>query len=319
MAMTDSDSPDVPPIPEDEILARHEAARRDAAEIEVNIFDGVRGQDGNPVLPVRLKAEDRFCFSCHKGVPCWNACCHGADVTLTPFDILRLARRFDLPATELLERYTVPAMWEKAGLPVAKLRMAGKAGDGACIFLDDEAGCTVYEDRPATCRYYPLGLAAIKMKDAEAKEDFHFLVKEPHCKGHAEDNLQSVSEFRRDQGIEPYDEKNRGWIDILMKMVSWMSIGGPQGKAASEQTKQMFFLVSTDVAGFRRFVFETKFLETYEIDPDIVEELKADDDMLLALGFDWMKSIMFNEPTLTMRPDVLQAAIARSRDDLGAG
>jgi hypothetical protein len=41
--------------------------------------------------------------------------------------------------------------------------------------------------------------------------------------------------------------------------------------------------------------------------------------MLLALGFDWMKNVMFNEPTLTMKPDVLQAAIARSRDDLGAG
>lgn len=137
-------------------------------------------------------------------------------------------RRFDLPATELLGRYTVPAVWEKVALPVAKLKMAGKAGDGACVFLDDEAGCTVYEDRPATCRYYPLGLATIKMKDAKAKEDFHFLVKESQCKGLTEDNLRSVSEFRHDQGIEPYDEKNRG--------VAGAVLARPHGLDAPRQT-----------------------------------------------------------------------------------
>ncbi len=309
-----------PLSPEEEKLTREENSRRAAeADMEISMFERVRGLDGGPVLPVRLADSDRFCFSCHKGVSCWNACCYGADVTLTPFDIVRLAARFDTPAVEFLARYTVAAIWDKADLPVAKLRMAGDTGEGPCVFLDEIEGCTVYQDRPATCRYYPLGFAAIKLKDEDATENFHFLVKEPHCKGHDEDKLQSVAEFRREQGIEPYDEQNRGWIEILMKMASWQSIGGPYGQAPSKQTKQMFFLVSTDVDGFRRFVFETKFLDTYAIDQETVETLRCDDSALLQLGFDWMKNLLFNEPTMAMRESVLQAAIAKVRADVGAG
>ncbi len=312
------DAPDGPLSPEDEKPAQDELARREA-DVRLDVFDGVRGHDGDPVLPVRLKEQDRFCFSCHKGISCWNACCKGADVTLTPFDILRLTRALGIAATEFLERYALPAMSEKANLPVAKLRMAGAAGDGDCVFLDEEAGCTVYADRPATCRYYPLGLAAIKMKGDEKEGDFYFLVKESHCKGHAEDNLQSVAEYRHEQGIEPYDEQNRGWIDILMKMASWRSIGGPGGKSPSEQTKRMFFTVSTDIDAFRRFVFETRFLDSYDIDPEAVELLKTDDEALLQLGFDWMKNVLFNDPTITLKESVLRQAIARARNEAGAG
>ena len=304
-------------MPDERSDARDERVRREDDNPAVDIFDGVRGHDGNPVMPVRLKQDDIFCFSCHKGVPCWNVCCHGADVTLTPWDILRLSRRLGVRPREFLERYTVPAIWEKAGLPVAKLIMGGEDGQGPCTFLAGEAGCGVYEDRPATCGYYPLGMAAVKMKDAEEKSEFHFLVKESHCKGHDEDKLQTVDDFRREQGIDEYDALNRGWIDILMKMVSWRSIGGPGGRDATPQAKKMFFMVSTDVDAFRRFVFESRFLDTYAVDPAAVEALKTDDRALLTLGFDWMKNVLFNEPTIAFKEDVLRAAIARNRDELG--
>jgi len=29
-------------------------------------------------------------FRCHKDVKCWNACCSNIDITLTPYDVLRL-------------------------------------------------------------------------------------------------------------------------------------------------------------------------------------------------------------------------------------
>lgn len=314
----DPDGPDEALVPEDEKPTREVLERR-KEDVEMEIFDGVRGQDGNPVLPVRLKTGDRFCFSCHKGVSCWNVCCHGADVTLTPADILRLSKRFGLRPAEFLRKYTVPAMWEKSDMPVAKLIMGGGDGKGACVFLAGDEGCSVYADRPATCRYYPLGLASIKMKDAESKEDFHFLVKETHCKGHQEDKLQSVAEYRVEQGIDDYDEINRGWIDILMKMVSWRIIGGPHGREVEPAKKKMFFMVSTDVDAFRRFVFETKFLGTYAIDPAMVEKIKTDDTTLLKLGFDWMKNVLFNEPTVSLRAEVMQQAIARARYEVGAG
>ncbi len=288
-----------------------------AEEIELDIFDSVRQSDGNPVEPVRLQADDSFCFSCHKSVSCWNRCCHNADVTLTPADILMLTKELGLQPAEFLAQYTVPAIWEKSDMPVAKLR-SDEANQGACVFLAGDEGCGIYAARPATCRYYPLGLASIKMMGAEKKEDFNFLVKEPHCKGHEEEKRQTVADFRVQQGVEALDEINRGWIDIMMKMVSWRSVGGPNAKPVSPQAKKMFFMVSTDVGAFRSFIFETKFLDTYAIDPDLVEILKTNDIALLQLGFDWLKNVLFNEQTINMKEDVLQAAIAKGRADMGA-
>lgn len=287
-------------------------------DIEVDIFDGIRQADSDPIDPVRLQANDSLCFSCHQSISCWNRCCHGADVTLTPADILMLTKKLGLQPDQFLEQYTVPALWEKSDMPVAKLRTDDEDDSGACVFLAGDEGCGVYDARPATCRYYPMGLASIKMMGAEHKEDFYFLVRESHCKGHAEDKHQTVAQFRAEQGVEVLDEINRGWIDIMMKMTSWRSVGGPNAKQVTLQAKKMFFMVSTDVSAFRRFVFETSFLDTYVIDPETVETLKTDDIALLKLGFDWLKNVLFNEQTINMKEDVLQAAIARGRAEMGA-
>lgn len=308
----------VSPDQEPSASAEQAARRQQDTECRLDIFDGVRGHDGGPVLPVQLKDADMFAFSCHKGISCWNKCCHGADVILTPMDMLRLSRNRGMRPIEFLDRYCYQAQWEKAGLPVAKLRMGGDDGTGPCPFVDDEKGCTVYEDRPVTCRYYPLGLAAIKMKGQDAKQNFSFLVKEAHCRGHGEGNLQSVAQFRREQGTDDYDQVNSGWMDILMKAASWASTGGPYGKEISAQTQGMFYMVSTDIDAFRRFVFETRFLEIYEVGPGDVEVMKTNDAVLLALGFDWLKNVIFGEPTIAMKESVLRDAIAKRREEFGA-
>ena len=306
---------------EKEDLVQHEEAararHRSYQDVELEVFDAVRAPEAeSPVTPIRLKGGDNVRFSCHRGVSCWNQCCRGADITLTPGDIPRLSARLGVNPAEFLQTYTVPAMWEKADLPVAKLKMGGDDGRGACPFVDED-GCTVYSDRPVTCRYYPLGLVSLKLKDSEDKDNFQFLVREAHCRGHDEDKDQTVDEFRIDQGLDQYENVNQGWIDILMKSASWATVGGPNRTEIPQPVKQMFFMVSTDVEKFRQFVFETRFLDTYEIDPEAVEIIKTDDASLLLLGFDWMKSVMFKEPTIAMREHVLQAAIAKAREDLG--
>jgi uncharacterized protein len=297
--------------------ARAETLKRMDRDVEVEVFDAVRApDDANPVTPIRLKGGDTFCFKCHKDVPCWNQCCHGADITLTPNDILRMCARLEVRPEELLVTYTVPAIWEKADMPVAKLKMGGDDGKGPCPFVSDD-GCTIYSDRPATCRYYPLGLVSIKIKESDEKENFHFLVREEHCKGHDEKREISVEEFRDEQEVIEFERVNRGWMDTLMKSASWRPTGGIFGTKVPQATKQMFFMVSTDVDALRRFVLGTKFLEVYDVDPEAVEVLKTDDDVLLKLGFDWIQHVMFREPTITLKQDVLQQAIAKARDDVG--
>jgi len=286
---------------------------------KTEIFSGIRTEEAGstPVVPVQHRPEDSFSFRCHRGVSCWNRCCHGADVTLTPQCILRLSHHLSIRPREFLAQYTVPALWERAELPVAKLKMGGEDGKGPCPFVTAE-GCSVYENRPATCRYYPLGLATVKLKDAENKDDFYFLVREEHCQGHKEALTQTVATFRHEQGVESYDAVNRGWMDILMKAVSWKVLGGPYGKEMAPQTKKMFFMVSTDVDALRQFVFGTKFLGTYEVAPEALKVLETDDEALLQLGFDWMKNVLFNEKTIIMKQHILQAAVAKVREETGA-
>ena len=155
------------------------------------------------------------------------------------------------------------------------------------------------------------------MKGHDAPEDFYFLVKELHCRGHDEPKEQSVAAFREEQGVKPYDELNRGWIHILMKLASWKMMGGPWGKEPDERTKKMFLMATTDLDAFRRFVFETSFLERYSIDPQAHALLKSDNEALLQLALDWLCSIIFNELHLQLRENVLQELIAKARSELG--
>ena len=64
-------------------------------------------------------------------------------------------------------------------------------------------------------------------------------------------------------------------------------------------------------------MFETKFLATYDIDEDMVDAVRVGDEALLQLGFDWLRNVMFNEPTIAMKQDVLQQAIGKAREGLG--
>ena len=72
-----------------------------------------------------------------------------------------------------------------------------------------------------------------------------------------------------------------------------------------------------DADGSNRLVFETKFLDTYDIGEDRVNSLRAGDEALLQPGFDWLRNVMFNEPTIAMKQNVLQQAIGKAREGLG--
>ena len=295
-----------------------ERRRQAEIDLDVPIITALRDAAEGPVAPVRLTASNTFCFACHKGVSCWNECCHDTDITLTPYDLIRIGRATNTPSGAAGLMFGTVAVHEASGMPVLKLkRVDNSEPKRPCVFLDPVEGCTIYADRPAACRYYPLGLASVKMKGHDAPEDFYFLVKEPHCKGHEEKREQTVAEFRAGEGVEPYDERNRGWIHILMKLASWKALGGPRGKEPDERTKKMFLMATTDLDAFRRFVFGTSFLQRYAIDPETHPELATDDEALLKLALDWLRAILFNEPTLPLREDVLHEAIAKARAGLG--
>lgn len=238
---------------------------------EENFIDAdnefIKSTDKNPsnILPKKLTLDSYLKFACHPDVPCFTACCHNIKIVLTPYDILVLRKRLGMAAHEFITEYTQPTYLEKTDMPGVQIKL--KEDTGGCPFVTPE-GCTVYSDRPSACRYYPVGMADFHEggTDDADEERFFFIVKEPHCKGFEEDKEWTVREWREDQGVDVRDEMNKEWLRLIMRRKSF----GHQA-TLSDAAKRMFFMASTDLDSFRKFIFDSSFLDTYEVDEKTLE------------------------------------------------
>ena len=61
-------------------------------------------------------------------------------------------------------------------------------------------------------------------------------------------------------------------------------------------------MARADIDRFRRFVFETRFLQLFDIDEARVEALRADDQELLDFGMQWLRFSIFGERSMKLRP-----------------
>ncbi|MDH3349335.1 MAG: YkgJ family cysteine cluster protein [Desulfobulbaceae bacterium] len=261
--------------------------------------------DKNPshVMPEKLTLDSHLKFSCHPGVSCFTACCHNIKIILTPYDILILRKRLGISAHEFITEHTVPTYLEKTDMPGVMMKLTQEKN--GCPFVTPE-GCTVYADRPSACRYYPVGMADFHEggSDEPEEEKFFFLVKEPHCKGFEEDKEWTIGEWRADQGVEVRDEMNKEWLRLVMRRKSF----GLQA-TLSEAAKRMFFMASTDLDTFRKFIFESSFLETYEVDDETLKSLKEDDIELMHFSFKYLANTLFGAAGLNIRKEKIKAKV----------
>jgi Fe-S-cluster containining protein len=248
------------------------------------------------IEPVKLGPDNTFKFRCHKGVSCFTECCRGINIILTPYDIVRLKNRLQLGSEEFLAIYTEPNLLEKTDLPVVTLKLLDDDLQ-SCPFVRAD-GCMVYEDRPTTCRYYPLGVASLSHKEDSDGDEFYFFINEDHCRGFEEDRLISVRDWRKDQGIDVHDEINAGWTDLVVRKRSF-----PANIKLTEQSKRLFFLTSYNIDKFREFVFESSFLSRYAVDKETVARIRENENALLKFGFQWLKSVLFKDGNFKMKID----------------
>ena len=127
-----------------------------------------------------------------------------------------------MPAHEFVLQYTEPTLLERTDMPGVQIKLT--EDKKACPFVTPD-GCSVYEDRPTACRYYPVGMADFHEGGSEdnetPKEDkFFFLVKEDHCKGFEEPKTWTIREWRADQGVDVRDEMNKEWLRLIMRRKS---------------------------------------------------------------------------------------------------
>jgi len=253
--------------------------------------------DESPIVPELLPASTEISFRCHKDIKCFNACCSNIDITLTPYDIIRLKQRLDMSSSDFLNEYTVPYEFDKDSIAGVKFK---PVEDGtACRFMVDE-GCSVYEDRPTSCRYYPVGLVSMRKSDEYTDSASYALVQEDHCLGHKEDRKLTIEAYRDEQGVDIYDEMSRGWRQlILKKKSSGATIGKPTLKS-----RQLFFMTMYDVDRFRTFIASAGFQDSFDVDEERMAKMLTDDVELMLFGYDFMKQVLFAEETIPLKEGI---------------
>ncbi len=265
-----------------------------------------RPPTASPIQPVELSTDSEIQFDCHRGVACFNACCKNIDIVLTPYDILRLKRRLKLRSSAFVARYTVPYPMDHHEMPGLKMRT--KPGTEECVFLT-RSGCGVYDDRPAACRYYALGSMGVRKKDSADVEDVYFIVKEVHCLGHDEPRRLTVGDYRREQGVDEYDDRNRQWRDIVLKKRS----GGPTVGAPPARSLQLFDMCSYDIDSFREFVQTPGFEDIFDLEAQFKSKLLSDEDALFEFAMRFLKQVLFGEMTIPIKEGARERRLARRR------
>jgi len=237
--------------------------------------------------------EKTFRFNCHKDIACFNKCCAKLQLLLTPYDIVRIKNRLSLGSDEFLEIHTDTVIDQQNRFPMVRLKMKE---DGTCPFVTKE-GCAIYEDRPEACRLYPLGRASALVVSGKRATEKYFLVQEDHCLGFQENKIWTLPGWLAHQGLDQYHPVNDPWLEIVTSHENL-------GTEWAARKFQMFFMASYNLDRFRKFVFDSHFLDLFEFPSESKKRLGTDDVTLLGLAFDWLKFSLFGEKTLRVKsPD----------------
>ena len=235
----------------------------------------------------RLRNSDSFSFSCRKELECFNRCCSDINLFLTPYDILRIKRRLKIPSYEFLKTFTMPLFPVEVGHPVILMKMLPDETRN-CPFVGID-GCMIYDDRPWSCRSFPLE----PVSDSPVPE--FELVKRDFCLGFNCNINHSVKKWRDTQNIGFYEEMNNEW-----EKITYHENFGAKDLLQGE-ARDIFFMGSYNIDEFRNMVFHGKFPDYFDIDKRLLKKLRSDETELLRFAFKWLRQVLFGEHTLTRK------------------
>jgi Fe-S-cluster containining protein len=232
--------------------------------------------------PAVLSLRSAFKFRCHADLPCFNQCCRTPTIILSPYDILRLKNFLGITSGEFLKRYTRRLTEERSNLPLIFLDPY-RYPERGCPFAGAE-GCTVYAQRPAACRLFPLTMGS--QLTEQGVVDYYFSRRLAYCRGFAGDTAWTVASWRASQGFDEYDRERRPWLDILLKQ----GARGPEGLDARRQ--YLFATLSYDLDDFRRRLTEPGYVPADALPGEDLEALQTDDLALLKFAYRILERIL---------------------------
>lgn len=230
-----------------------------------------------------LEPGKEFKFACHPDVPCFNACCSDLNLMLTPYDVLRLRRALNMGSHDFIRTQAEVATAPDTGLPAFRLRMSDDKRH-SCPYVSPK-GCTVYENRPAACRTYPLGRATRIDENGEVGERF-FVVREPHCKGFNEDKMWSSETWLSDQGLIAYNENNDHYMRLLARVKE-------AGRPVPPKHANMAALALYQLDSFKDFILQTGVLERLDVTDERKKDILENEEARLAFAVSWLELLLF--------------------------
>lgn len=152
-----------------------------------------------------LGLDDTFPFHCRS---CGKCCRHRYDISLSAFDLYRIAQFFGRPTRDIIDRYCIFHI--EGGVPIVYLKANPATGD--CPFLRQKK-CSVHSVKPSVCRLFPLGRTFLTPSLDMSKLDevkIGFLVME-NVNCNAKDRVQSIRQWIGLEGTEEYMTAARDW------------------------------------------------------------------------------------------------------------
>jgi Fe-S-cluster containining protein len=205
---------------------------------------------------------------------------------LFPYDIILLKQKLSITSSEFLQKYTSLCGGSHPYFPGLQLKMSDEE-DRSCPFLSD-LGCTVYKNRPSSCRTYPLERGVENPGLGQSLRVHYFLTHHPYCKGHLQERRYTVTQWERDQNLHDFNFYNDQWaeLDAFFATNPWAG----EGKAGPYQ--QLAFMACYDIDAFRHYSASHLIFNKFRFSKDERKRMVTDDGFLLQCGFRWLEFIL---------------------------
>ncbi|NVM24155.1 MAG: YkgJ family cysteine cluster protein, partial [Desulfobacterales bacterium] len=127
----------------------------------------------------------------------------------------------------------------------------------------------------------------VRKPNQRACEESYILIKEAHCLGFNESKQRTVREWKKDQGLDIYNEMN----DLLMDVLSLKNRSGK--KRLSDKENELFYTACYDLDRFRGLAFEKRLWVASSAGDGAIEAIQEDDVALMRFGIEWIMGTLF--------------------------
>jgi hypothetical protein len=243
----------------------------------------IKTEDMGKLPGRRLKKNDSFKFRCYPGIACFNRCCRNINLFLYPYDVIRLKNQLNITSDQFLEKYVDIVLRPSNFFPEVLLTMSDNP-EKTCPFLD-ATGCSVYPNRPDTCRTFPVEQGIFYDAEHDKTSPVYFFKPPDFCLGQHEETAWTTQTWSKDQDAVIYNKMTARWSELkrLFQQDPWGS-QGPEGPRA-----KMAFMATYNIDQFRDFLFKSTFLKRYKVTSKILKQIRSDDVELMKFGFEWVK------------------------------